>query len=123
MWKPRYSLPSQFISVLICPDDKCSRTNDEEQAMGLDRIFHFWKKTRIKAERQCDLRRLVEVRLQNMPASRQLRRMACNRERVLVEDEKAFENLEILFVQDCAANAVVQLLIGEGSFGMKALVR
>jgi hypothetical protein len=66
--------------------------------MGLGWIFHFWKKSWIKAERQCDLRRLVEVRLQNMPASRQLRRIACNQERVLVEDKEAFENLQVLFV-------------------------
>jgi len=90
--------------------------------MGLDRIFHFGKKSRIKAERQCDLRRLVEVRLQNMPTSRQLRRMVCNRERVLVEDKEAFENLEVLFVQDCAADTIVQLLIGKWPFSLKALV-
>jgi hypothetical protein len=91
--------------------------------MGLGRIFHFWKKSGIKAERQRDLRRLVEVRLQNMPASRQLRRMACYRERVLVEDKEAFENLEVLFVQDCTTDTVVQLLIGKWPFGLKALVR
>jgi hypothetical protein len=90
--------------------------------VGLVRIFHFWKKSRIKAERQCDLGRLVEVRLQNMPASRQLRRIACKGERVLVEDKEAFENLKVLFVQDCATDTIVQLLIGKWPFSLKALV-
>ena len=49
--------------ISIRPDHKCSRTNDVEEAMWLGRIFHFWKKSRIKAERQSDLRRLVEIRL------------------------------------------------------------
>jgi hypothetical protein len=48
--------------------------------------------------------------------------MLCNRERVLVEDKEAFENLEILFVQDCAADTIVQLLIRKWPFGLKALV-
>ena len=90
--------------------------------MGLVWIFHFWKKSGIKAERQCDLCRLVEVRLQNMPASRQLRGMACNQQRVLVEDKETFENLEVLFVKDCAADTIVQLLIGKWLFSLKALV-
>jgi hypothetical protein len=52
----------------ISPDDKRSHTDDEEQPVWLVRIFHFWKKSGIKAERQRHLRRLVEIRLQNMPA-------------------------------------------------------
>ena len=48
--------------------------------------------------------------------------MACDRERVLVEDEEAFENLEVLLVQDGAADTIVQLLIGKWSFSLKALV-
>jgi hypothetical protein len=48
--------------------------------------------------------------------------MACNRKRVLVEDKEAFENLEVLFVQDCAADTIVQLLIGKWPFSLKALV-
>jgi hypothetical protein len=48
--------------------------------------------------------------------------MACERECVLVEDEEAFENLEVLFVQDCAADTIVQLLIGKWSLSLKALV-
>jgi hypothetical protein len=51
-----------------------------------------------------------------------LRRMGCNRERVLVEDKEAFEDLEVLFVQDCAADAIVQLLVGKWPFCLKALV-
>jgi hypothetical protein len=52
MWKPRNSLPNQSLNVAyICPDDgKCSRTNDEEQSIGLGWIFHFRKKSGIKAE-------------------------------------------------------------------------
>ena len=56
---------------------KCTRTDDEEQPIGLVRVFYFWKESGIKAERQCDLRRLVKVCLQNMPASRQLRLAWC----------------------------------------------
>ena len=48
--------------------------------------------------------------------------MACNRERVLVEDKEAFENLQVLFVQHCAADAIVQLLIRKWAFSLKALV-
>lgn len=58
----------QRLHISISPDDKRSRTDDEEQPVWLVRIFHFWKKSGIKAERQRHLRRLVEVRLQNMPA-------------------------------------------------------
>ena len=48
--------------------------------------------------------------------------MACNREGVLVEDKEAFENLKVLLVQDCAADTIVQLLIGKWPFSLKALV-
>jgi len=44
------------------------------------------------------------------------------RERVLVEDEEALEDLEVLFVENCAPDSVVQLLVRKRSFGFKALV-
>ena len=50
------------------------------------------------------------------------RRIACKRKRVLVEDKEAFENLKVLFVQDCATDTIVQLLIGKWPFSLKALV-
>ena len=63
-----YLANSLVSAYSISPDDKRSCTDDEEQPIWFVRIFHFWKKSGIKAERQCDLCRLVEVRLQNMPA-------------------------------------------------------
>jgi hypothetical protein len=48
--------------------------------------------------------------------------MTCDRELVLVEDEEALENLEILFVDYCAPDTIVQLLVRKRTFGMKALV-
>lgn len=49
--------------------------------------------------------------------------MTCDRERVLVEDEEALKDLEVLFVHYCAPDTIVQLLVRKRAFGLKALVR
>ena len=46
------------------------RTNDEEQAEWLLRVLHLRKEVRCETERQRNLRRLIEVRLENVPAAR-----------------------------------------------------
>ena len=42
---------------------------------------------------------------------------------VLVEDKEALEDLKMLFVENGASDTVIQLLIGERSLDLKALVR
>ena len=48
--------------------------------------------------------------------------VACGRDHILVEDEEALEDLEILFIEYCAPNTIVQLLVRKRSFCVKALV-
>jgi hypothetical protein len=48
--------------------------------------------------------------------------VTCGQEHILVEDEEALEDLEVLFVKHCAPDTIVQLLIRKRSFGLKALV-
>ena len=43
------------------------RTNDEEQAERLLRVLHLREEVRCETEGERDLRRLVEVRLQDVP--------------------------------------------------------
>ena len=45
-------------------------TNDEEQAERLLRVLHLGEEVRCETERQRNLRRLVKVRLQDVPATR-----------------------------------------------------
>lgn len=44
------------------------RTNNKEQAEGLLRVLHLGEEVRRETERQRNLRRLIEVRLENVPA-------------------------------------------------------
>ena len=46
------------------------RTNDEEQAERLLRVLHLREEVRCETEGERDLRRLVEVRLEDVPAGR-----------------------------------------------------
>ena len=51
-----------------------------------------------------------------------MQREITGRERALVEDEEALEDLEILLVEYSTPDAVVELLIRERSLGLEALV-
>jgi hypothetical protein len=48
--------------------------------------------------------------------------VACDREHILVEDEEALEDLEVLFIEYRAPDTIMQLLVRKRSFGVKALV-
>ena len=81
--------------------------DDEEHAERLLRVLDLGQEVGREAERERDLRRLVEVRLED----------------VLVEDEEALEHLQLVLVWHGAPDLVVQLLVGERHLGLEALVR
>ena len=81
--------------------------NNEKHRKRLLWILHLGQKPWIQAEGQSDLCRLVEIGFEDM----------------FVKDQEGFEDLEGVFVGNRAADFVVELLVGEGLDGLKALIR
>jgi hypothetical protein len=98
-------------------------SDDDEHSERLIWILDLGQKFGCQAERQCDLGWLVEVRLQNVPAHMSATDQSkCLKKKSLVEDKEALENLQILLVQNCPSNFVIQLGIRQGLRGLKTLV-
>ena len=114
----------------------CRRTDDEEQPEWLVRVLDLRQERRREAERQGDLRRLVKVRLEDVPElvpnfsiqsyHVQLEEKAVLKEKsgdALVENEEALEDLQLVLVEHRLPDLVVQLLVRERLLRLQALVR
>ena len=107
------------VSALCCERISRGRTDDEEHAVRLLRVLDLGQEVGCETEGQRDLRRLVEVRLQDVPTlharhknTSKKKQGRCS-EYVLVEDEEALEDLELVLVRHGAADLVVQLRVRE----------
>jgi hypothetical protein len=80
--------------------------NNEEHPEWRHRVLDFRQEIGCEAERQRNLCGLVEVGLQD----------------VLVEDQEAFQHLELMLVWHCAANLVVEVGVVEGLDCLQTLV-
>ena len=100
------------------------RTNNEEQAERLLRVLHLREEVRCKTEGERDLRRLVEVRLEDVPAAR-VNMLAPTAKRIdsLVEDQEALQHLQLVLVRCRAPDLVVQLVVRQRLLRLQTLVR
>lgn len=80
--------------------------NDEEHPKWRHGVFDFRQEIGREAEGQRDFRGLVKVGLQD----------------VLVEDQEAFQHLELMLIGHCTANLVVEVGIVEGLNCLQTLV-
>lgn len=102
-----------------------NHTNDKEQPKRLVGIFDLGQETRFQAEGKGHLGRLIEVRLEDVPIPSHALAKSNTRMKigVLVEDQEALHNLQLVSVRDRLSDLIVELLVGEWLFRHKTLIR